>query len=501
MDRCGGLAVGTQVVDDTPATPWRVRFAPSPTGALHFGALRTALFAWLIARHTKGTFLLRIEDTDQARHIEGSEDQIQESLRWLGLTWDEGPDIGGPVGPYVQSERRDLYTKWALTLVEQGAAYWCSCTSERLTQMRKEQEARHVPTRYDRHCLERQEEVAAQRAAGTPAVIRLRIPEGTVTWDDVVLGETRFNLADIDDQVLLKSDGFPTYHLACVVDDHLMGITHVIRSQEWVPSTPKHLVLYEAFGWEPPRFAHPPNVLGKDRRKLSKRHGAVNILTYRERGYLPAAITNAMALLGWSSGTEEEIFDLDALVERFTMERVMAAGSIFDEARLDAIQATHLRALSDDALDAQLAPWIPGADDTLRRSLIPLLRERIVRLADATAMCAPLTERIERSGDVEFPPANVPLSIAAALVQETMTAIEQGVIGATPLRERLSAFLSERFAGEKGAKPRDAFRVLYIAILGVTAGLPVFDVIELLGEEESLARLRAASTELTPSLA
>ena len=292
----------------------RTRFAPSPTGALHFGSVRTALFAWLAARHAGGDFILRIEDTDQERYIPGTEALIIETLSWLGLTWDEGPEVGGPHEPYIQSLRIATYREHADELVATGNAYWCTCTPARLAAMRDAQRARSEPTRYDRRCLTRQVEVAKERAEGMAAVVRLRMPDGVTEWDDLVRGHVSFANADIDDQVLLKSDGFPTYHLAVVVDDHLMEISDVIRSDEWIPSTPKHLALYAAFGWDPPRFAHVPAVLGPDHQKLSKRRGARNVLEYGELGYLPSAIVNAIALLGWSSGDEQEVFTPEELL-------------------------------------------------------------------------------------------------------------------------------------------------------------------------------------------
>ena len=265
----------------------RTRFAPSPTGALHFGSVRTALFAWLAACHAGGDFILRIEDTDQERYIPGTEALILETLSWLGLDWDEGPEVGGPHEPYIQSLRIAIYREHADALVASGNAYWCTCTPARLAAMRDAQRARSEPTRYDRRCLGRQAEVATERANGMrrrSCVCACRT--ASTEWDDAVRGHVSFENSDIDDQILLKSDGFPTYHLAVVVDDHLMEISDVIRSEEWIPSTPKHLAIYQAFGWTPPRFAHVPAVLGPDHQKLSKRRGARNVLEYGELGYL-----------------------------------------------------------------------------------------------------------------------------------------------------------------------------------------------------------------------
>jgi glutamyl-tRNA synthetase len=471
---------------------WRTRFAPSPTGALHAGSVRTALFNWLAARASGGTFLLRVEDTDQGRYHPGSEMQILESLRWLGLNWDEGPEVGGPHDPYVQSLRTDLYRLEADRLVEAGAAYWCTCTPARLEQMRAEQRAAGRPTRYDRRCLGRQEEVAAERAAGVPAVLRQLIPPGRTGWVDLIRGPIAIDNAELDDQVLLKGDGFPTYHLANVVDDHAMEITHVIRAEEWIPSTPKHLCLYAALGWEPPEFAHVPVVLGEDGQKLSKRRGARNILEYRELGYLPSALVNAMALLGWSSGTDEEVFGIAELAERFSLDRVNPAPAVFDARRLDALDGLHIRRLPPAELAAALEPWIPGATGEQRLALVPLLQERMSRLDEATRLAAPLLGEVPWPDGIDLPPRKVDAATAAALLDATVAEVEGGGLEDTEaMRQRLGALLEER-----GTRPRDGFRVLYIAILGSPQGVPVFDAMRFIGPAAAVRRLRAAREHL-----
>jgi glutamyl-tRNA synthetase len=475
-----------------PDTRVRTRFAPSPTGALHFGSVRTALFAWLAARHDGGGFILRIEDTDQERYIPGSEALILETLSWLGLTWDEGPEVDGPHSPYIQSLRIDGYREHADRLVESGDAYWCTCTPARLAAMREAQRARSEPTRYDRRCLTRQAEVAQERANGLPAVVRLRMPDGITEWDDIVRGHVSFDNADIDDQVLLKSDGFPTYHLAVVVDDHLMKISHVIRSDEWIPSTPKHLALYAAFGWEVPRFAHVPAVLGPDHQKLSKRRGARNVLEYGELGYLPSAIVNTIALLGWSAGDGQEVFTLEELVERFTLDRVNAAPAIFDPKRLDDLNGIHIRRMSTDELIEALEYHLPGTSKETRRALVPLLRDRMVTLADATRLCAPLLGDITLDPSVEFPPKKVDLETAITMIDACIAAVEEGLVDDhDAMLERL-----REVAEKAGAKPRDAFRVLYVAILGTPAGLPVIEAMAFLAKDTTLQRLRAARARL-----
>ncbi|MGH7722201.1 MAG: glutamate--tRNA ligase [Candidatus Dormibacteria bacterium] len=470
----------------------RTRFAPSPTGPLHFGSVRTALFAWLAARSSGGQFILRIEDTDQERYLEDSEALIMETLLWLGLSWDEGPEVGGPRGPYIQSLRTDVYRRHAELLLERGAAYWCTCSPERLAEMRERQRAAHQPTRYDRRCVDRQAEVAAERAAGAPAVLRQLIAPGRTTWDDVVRGRISFDNADIDDQVLLKSDGFPTYHLAVVVDDHLMEVTDVIRSDEWIPSTPKHLGLYDALDWEPPRFAHVPPVLGEDRQKLSKRHGARNVLEYGELGYLAPALVNAMALLGWSSGTEDEVFSPAELVERFSLDRVHDSAAVFDSKRLDSLNGQHIRRLPVEELVELLEFWLPATSKETRRQLVPLLQERMVVLGDAASLAAPLLGDAPWDDDVVFPPRKVDAATAITLLDSACAEVEAGALAdIIALRLRLAALVEAR-----GVKARDAFRVLYIAILGRPQGVPVFDAMAFVGPEVSVQRLRAARARL-----
>src|SRR3989441_9699791 len=329
----------------------RLRFAPSPTGALHIGSVRTILYNYLFARQRDGTLILRVEDTDQDRLVAGAIDSIYDGLHWLGIGWQEGPQEGGPHAPYVQSERLPLYQKHAQELVDKGAAYYCFCSKERLTALRAEQEARHELTRYDRHCRNIPPEEAAARAQAEPHVIRLKVPdEGTLAIDDLVHGHIEWQANTLEDQVLLKSDGFPTYHLAVVVDDHVMGITHILRGEDWLPSTPKHLLIWRAFGWTVPPHAHVPNVLGPDGKKLSKRHGATKVEEFRAQGYLPAAMVNYLALIGWASGTEEEIFSVDELIQRWRIDHVHRAGGKWDRARLDWFDGVYIRKLTPDQL-------------------------------------------------------------------------------------------------------------------------------------------------------
>ncbi|MDD5040410.1 MAG: glutamate--tRNA ligase [Patescibacteria group bacterium] len=317
--------------------PVRVRFAPSPTGFLHIGSLRTALFNWLWAKKNNGAFILRIEDTDQGRFVKGSVENILEALQWYGLTIDEGP--------IFQSQRLKKYSESIDALLKQGSAYYCFCSPERLESVRKIQQANKQSTKYDGLCRSlAPEEVQKRIHAGMPYVIRLKVPsEGITEFTDRIYGRVCVENAHIDDQVLMKSDGFPTYHLANVVDDHEMKISHVIRAEEWLPSTPKHILLYKAFGWVPPEFAHLPMVLGTDRSKLSKRHGAMAALEYRELGYLPEAVLNFIALLGWNPKTEREMFSLEELVQEFDLSKVNKASAIFNKGKLDWLNGQYIR--------------------------------------------------------------------------------------------------------------------------------------------------------------
>ena len=341
----------------------RVRFAPSPTGSPHIGSLRTAVYDWLFAKHTGGTFILRIEDTDKARFVPGSLEEILESLRWLGTMWDEGPEVGGPYGPYSQSERLEIYDKHARRLLDQGNAYYCFCTPERLAEMRKEQEARKQPTGYDRLCLKLSpEETAEKFKEGIPAVIRFKVPqEGQTAFNDVVRGEITFENRLLDDFIIMKSDGYPTYHFASVVDDHLMEITHVIRGEEWISSTPKHVLQYQAFGWEPPKFAHPPLILGPDRSKLGKRHGSVAFLEYKERGFLPEAMLNFITLLGWSPGEDRELYSVEELIERFGLDGIVRNPAVFDIQKLEWMNGVYIRSADLDRLTALCLPFLQKA--------------------------------------------------------------------------------------------------------------------------------------------
>ncbi|MBE0665684.1 MAG: glutamate--tRNA ligase, partial [Candidatus Aminicenantes bacterium] len=370
-----------------------VRFAPSPTGYLHVGGARTALFNFLFARHHGGIFILRIEDTDQKRFQAEALQEIFASLKWLGLNWDEGPEAGGERGPYFQSQRTALYSRHAEQLLAAGKAYRCFCSEERLARMREEQEKAKMAhgSGHDRHCRLRPEaEVKALLAADAPHVVRLKVPDNrVVVFNDLIRGEISYDSSQLDDLVLLKSDGFPTYHLANVVDDHLMRITHVLRGDEWIASTPKHVLIYDAFGWPQPNFAHMPVILAADGGKLSKRRGAASVLDYQRSGFQPEALLNFLVLLGWAPGGDREIMTLDEMTAAFSLQRVSAKAAVFDETKLEWMNGHYLQQRSQESLLPEvmacwekLLPPAALADQVYAKKVIGLFKERSKKLIE-----------------------------------------------------------------------------------------------------------------------
>jgi glutamyl-tRNA synthetase len=490
-----------------PDAPARTRFAPSPTGWQHIGGYRTALFSWLLARHTGGQFVLRIEDTDIARTVPGAVDAIIEGFKWLGMEVDEGPERGGPYGPYYQTQRRDFYLPYVERLIESGAAYRCFCTRERLEQVRQSQIARHLPPRYDRHCRAlTRKEIARNLSQGQSYTVRLAAPlEGkTLVHDELRPGAPiEFENANLDDAILLKSDGYPTYHLANVIDDHLMAITHVLRAEEWIPSAPLHVILYHALGWEPPRFAHVPDVLEPQGGvKLSKRKSAIPMLEYRERGYLPAALLNYMALLGWSFDDKENILSREQLIGAFTLDRVGRAPARYDESRLLWFNGYYIRQLSSDDLLAHTLHFLErseaegGLPDSVARPVrrdyarrvLALEQERMKTLAEAPGMTSfffvqaldyPAATLIAKNMTIEHTLDGLRRSLALleGLPEWGAAAME------APLRELVS---------ELGLKPVQLFTSLRVAVTGRTISPPLFETMEALGRDPSLERLRLA---------
>jgi len=478
-----------------PPRPVRVRYAPSPTGALHLGGARTALFNFLFARQHGGRFLLRIEDTDRQRYSAESEKQLMEGLGWLGLPWDEGPDVGGPYAPYVQSQRLPLYRQAADGLLGKGAAYRCFCTPERLQAMRAEQRARRQPERYDGRCATIPPAESERRAAaGERFVIRQRIPKtGTTTVHDLILNDVTFQNDTLDDHVLLKSDGFPTYHLAFAVDDHAMQISHVIRGVDWLPSAPKHVLLFEAFGWQLPLLAHLPLVFGKDRQRLAKRHGAKDVLEYRDAGYLPEAVDNFISFLGWSPGTEEEIFSLDELVQRFQLQKVQPSPAVANLERLDWLNGQFIRRLSPVELAARLAARMPGIEPARLQPLVPLIQERLRTLAEGPPMLEFFFQAPGRYDPAMLVPKGRDAAATAAALGAAAAFLRQAPAWTAPA---LDAGLRE-VAERVNWTTKDFFMALRVAVTGRTVTPPLIESMVQLGKEETVARVERAGLALT----
>jgi glutamyl-tRNA synthetase len=484
----------------------RVRFAPSPTGIPHVGNIRTALFNWLFARHEGGSFVLRIEDTDQTRLDTRALEAILESLRWLGLDWDEGPEVGGPYSPYFQSQRLEHYRRAADELMANHAAYRCYCSPERLERVRAEQVRRKEPPRYDRRCRNLSEaERKEEEARGIVPVVRFKTPlSGRTEFDDVVRGHVVFENETLDDYILLKSDGFPTYHLANVVDDHLMAITHVLRADEWLPSTPRHLLLYGALGYAPPLFAHLPMILGPDRAKLSKRHGAVSLLEYRRQGYLPEAMFNFLGLLGWSLDDRTEIMSRADFVRHFSLERIVKNPAIFDAEKLTWMNGVYMRALPPDRLaellverlEPELPPAVPRPlDRNYVSRIVPLVQERIKRLDESAA----LTAFFFIEGPLDYAPELLLGKGFAGKPGEARKALQTAMDRLSRVgrwqRDALESVLRP-LAEELGLKAGGLFMLLRVAVTGQTATPPLFETMEVLGRDLCLLRIGAAVDKL-----
>ncbi len=477
----------------------RVRYAPSPTGLPHVGNVRTALFNWLFARRTNGAFIVRVEDTDQNRLVREAVEGILEGLRWLDLDWDEGPEVGGPYGPYMQSERLEIYHEAAQGLIRRGHAYYCICSPERLKELRKQQAKEKKNPGYDGKCQNLPErELQAFRDAGNVPVVRFKmVRDETISVEDIVRGRVDWNSNLTDDFVIIKSDGFPTYHLANVLDDHLMEITHVLRAEEWLSSTPRHIALYGALGLEPPQFGHLPMILGPDRSKLSKRHGSTALLEYREMGYLPESMVNFMALLGWSLDDRTEILDRGALVESFSLERVVKSGAIFNIDKLEWMNGIYIRSLSPEDLAARIRDYwqlskpegIPQpVDMEYLGRIAPLIQPRLKTLTDAA-------ERTEFffQGELKH--------VSKDLIQKGM----DGESARNALEESLALIDgSEGFAAETletafeelrlrlELSRRQFFSLLRVATTASRVSPPLFETMEVLGRGRCVDRITGA---------
>lgn len=460
----------------------RVRIAPSPTGDPHIGTAYASLFNFAFAAKNKGKFILRIEDTDRSRLVRGTEKKIFDALRWLGLNWDEGPDIGGTYGPYKQSERLEKYKKFAKDLVNTKKAYYCDCSLERLKKVRDDQQKKSQLTQYDKKCRNR------NLKASPNTVVRLTVPsDGETFFQDEVRGKIGFKNTEIDDQVLLKSDGFPTYHLASVVDDHLMEITHVIRAEEWLSSTPKHVLLYQAFGWQIPKFVHLPLLRNPDKSKISKRKNPVSLIWYKDQGYLPSALLNYLANLGWSMRDDKEIFSLDEFIDNFSFERIDPAGPIFDVQKLDWMNGEYIRKTDNEELENLLSEFTKVKKEDVRR-VLPLIKERMKKLSEFDELTdfffkeqiKPDFSQIVKKYDQQLK-EEVSNKVGNELEKVSNWVIDD--IEKTVETEQKSIDWSKS----------DFYMVLRMAVSGSTTTPPLFEMMEVIGKAKVIKRLKTSS--------
>ncbi len=491
----------------------RTRFAPSPTGFVHVGSLRTALYAYLFAKKNNGDFLLRVEDTDQSREVAGAVENLLFSLKWAGIEPDEGVclDQGGKAsekgdfGPYTQSKRLEIYQGHVQELVDKGFAYYCFCTSERLETLRQAQEANKRPTKYDRHCINlTPAEIEEKIKNGEKYVVRMKIPDGqTIEFTDIVRGQVRVNTSEIDDQIILKSDGFPTYHLASVVDDHLMEISHVIRAEEWLSSTPKHILLYQFFGWQAPEWAHLSLLLNADKTKLSKRQGDVAVEDYRAKGYLPEAVVNFVALLGWNPGTDQEILSMSELVEKFTLEKVHKAGAIFDLQKLDWMNGEYLKKMPLTDLKSVAMPFLeknfgPENIAKLSSTLDQILIMEQQRISNLNQIGLGLdfltTDKLDydpniltwKKSDAQGTTGSLKMLVEEVSKYSTLDWT------AAKLQEKIVNFIKEN-----NLTNGEMLWPMRVALTGLEKSPTPFEVAEILGQEKTLARLNEAISLLT----
>lgn len=484
-------------------TPVRVRFAPSPTGHLHIGGARTALYNFLIARQTGGQFILRIEDTDQTRFVPGAMEEQMQSLRWLGLQWDEGPDVGGPHAPYIQSQRTHLYQQHAEQLIEEGKAYYCFCTKERLEALRREQQILKRQSRYDGFCRNIPlEEAKARKAAGEPCVVRFKVPqEGSTTVNDLLRGNITVENSTLDDFVIIKSDGTSLYHLAAMVDDHLMDITHVIRSSEWLPSLPKHALIYRSFGWTEPTWVHlsvflKPSGKGKMSKRDVTEGYSILVKDLPALGYLPEAVLNWIVLMGWSLDDKTEFFNLPDMIKWFSLDRLNPSPAAVNFEKFDHFNGLHIRALPADELARRLRPFfaeagLPSDEETLVK-LVPLIQERLVTLDDGPEKVAFLFK-----ADVDYDPTLLiqkGMDAAGALaVLQRVTALLQSL---PDLNHTVTEPLLRALATELNLKPAQFFGVLRVALTGQTVSPPLLETIAVMERKVVFTRLAKAEQAL-----
>jgi len=476
----------------------KTRIAPSPTGIMHIGNLRTALYNYLFAKQNGGEFLLRIEDTDRERFVEGATEKVYEILEWAGIQWDNKD-------PMVQSERIDIYKKYAQQLVEEEMAYYCFCTPEELKQMREEQQKKKLPPKYNGRCRKLSKEEVKEKLTGhKPYVIRLKVPENqSIEFNDTVYGKIKYNSSDVDDQILIKSDGFPTYHLAVVIDDHEMGITHIMRGEDWLPSTPKHVLLYQAFGLEAPEFIHLPNILGENRKKLSKRTGDVSAESFKEQGYLPEALINYLALLGWNPGTEQEIFSLEELIKSFDIKKIHKAGAVFDIKKLDNINGQYIRKLKVEKLKELCLPYLEKTynlkkfNDKYIEAVVKLEQERLKKLSDITENTKLFfIDELEYEAELlvwkkmKNPPSPDGYGEAMQKLNDNLTIIKQKLVEIDAWnKDNLEKEVMD-FIAENNLTNGEVLWPLRVALSGQQNSPGPFEIMDVLGKEESLKRIQ-----------
>lgn len=488
----------------------RVRFAPSPTGYLHIGGLRTALYDYLFAKQNNGKFILRIEDTDRSRYVDDSIENLIKSLEWAGVSHDEGVFLEdgklvqrGDYGPYIQSERLDIYKEYIEQLLESGDAYYCFCSKERLEEIREQQRSQNLMLGYDGHCRDLDKAEALKRIeAGEEYVIRLRLPENEdIVFNDLIRGRISMNTKDLDDQVLMKSDGFPTYHMAVVVDDYLMKITHVVRGEEWLPSAPKHAYLFKVFGWEAPEFVHLPTVLNKEKKKLSKRQGDVAVEDFSAKGYLPEALVNYLALIGWSPEKNEEFFSLSELVQEFSFDRVSKTGGVFDKDKLDWINGHYIREADLDRLTALSIPYllesgaITAAEVETKydwiKALIVILKDRIATLAEI-----PEKAKFIFENNIEFETAEAEATIRESQITELLEAFKAELDQIEEVDEEFSTTVMKKIQKSTGIKGKNLFMPMRIAITGQQHGPDLDKIMLVLGKQNLLQRIEIVKHKL-----
>ncbi len=475
--------------------PPRVRFAPSPTGYLHIGGARTALFNWLFARRTGGAFILRIEDTDPERSSPEMIDGIVEGLRWLGLDWDEGPGVGGPHAPYHQSQRLDRYRAMAERLVAECRAYYCYCRPEDLKEKRAAAQAQGAAWKYGRTCCGlTPDDVARLEAAGAPRAVRFKVAEGVSRFDDLVRGAIEFDLANVEDFVILRSDRHPTYHLSVVVDDVDMAVTHVIRGDDHISNTPKQRLLYEAFGAEAPRFGHVPLILGPDKKRLSKRHGATSVMEYDRLGYVPEAMVNFLALLGWSPGTDQELFSREELVRAFSLEGISGGSAVFNPEKLDWFNGQHIARLGAEELAGRIEPQLRRAglwhDDFggARRAwllrIVDLLKPRVRRLDDFVDQ-----GRFFFTDDLQYDPKAVGKHLSPPGLDADVAALRDVLRTVEPFEQGGIEGAIRGLAEARGIKAAILIHAARVGLTGKAASPGLFEVMEILGKDRTLERL------------